>query len=65
MKEVYTKKELDAAVFEALTIQLLRLRNEVYEKGGMSKEDFTIQHFGREFGDYEKALAEREGISLD
>jgi hypothetical protein len=64
MEKTYTREELDAAVFEALTIQLLRLRNEFYEGGGMSKEDFTIQHFGREFSDYERALADREGISL-
>jgi len=64
MEKTYTKEELKAAVFEALTIQLLRLRNEFYEKGGMSKDEFTRQHFGSEFGDYEKALAEREGISL-
>lgn len=63
--KLYTKAELDAAVFEALTIQLLRLRIEVFAKGGMSQSDFTREHFGQGFGEYEIMLAQREGISLE
>lgn len=62
-KKLYTKKELDDAVYEVLTIQLLRLRNEIFERGGISKETFTVSHFGTTFSEYEKKTSLSEKVS--
>lgn len=52
-----------ACCYEALTIQLLRLRGELYRGGGLSKEQFDLNYLGG-LGEYERALAAREGIEL-
>ena len=63
-EKLYTETELKSAIHEAQTIQLLRLRNEIFERGGISQRDFDAAHFGGGFEDYERELAEREGISI-
>lgn len=51
------------AVDEALLIQALRMRNEVFQFGGMSRETFTSTYIG-EIDDEIRALARRENIAL-
>lgn len=67
MKLPKTKKQLDeiveAAVYEALTIQALRMRNEVFAMAGMTQETFDNTYLDG-LGDFERELAAREGISI-
>lgn len=67
MKLPKTQKELqeliDKETYEALTIQALRMRNEVFALAGMDQEEFTRTYLG-DMGAYERRLAKREGISI-
>ena len=51
-------------IHEALTIQALYMRKEIYEGGGMDKDCFDNTYLDG-LGDYEKQLAKKEGIDLD
>jgi hypothetical protein len=48
---------------ESMTIQALRMRNEVFQMGGMSRKMFTETYLGG-IGEYERQLAAREGIEI-
>lgn len=63
-KKIYSEEECEQKVYEALTIQALRMRKEVFNVGGMDLETFDNIYLD-EIGEYEKKLAEREGISLN
>jgi len=52
------------AIYEALTIQALRMRQEVFSGGGMSLDEFDGTYLDG-LGDYEKKLAKREEIPLE
>lgn len=49
--------------YEALTVQALRMRNEVFRMGGMSRKDFDREYLNG-IGEYERQLAQREGIEI-
>lgn len=53
-----------ACCYEALTIQVLRMRNELFRMGGMSRKTFDREYLNG-IGEYERQLAEREGIPLE
>jgi len=47
----------------ALTIQALQMRNEIFAGGVMDKDTFD-QEYLNGIGEYERELAEREGIEI-
>lgn len=49
--------------YRALTVMLLRIRNEVFANAGMSKECFTRTYLSG-LGRYERKVAKEEGIEL-
>jgi len=50
-------------IYEALTIQALRMRDEVFGMGGINLDDFDDMYLDG-LGEYERKLAKREGIRL-
>ena len=60
-KEKY-KKLLDE-IYESLTIQALQMRREIFFGGGISVDTFD-QIYLNGLGEYERQIAEREGIEL-
>ena len=50
-------------IYEALTIQALRMRQEVFAYGGMSLDTFDDMYLDG-LGEYERRLAKRQGIPL-
>lgn len=61
--KTYTEEQVKAKVYEALTIQLLRLRNEVFRWAGIDQSTFDREYLNN-LGPYERKLAKREGISV-
>ncbi len=60
------KKKLDEEGYEAITIQALHMRNEVFGPNGgtqMDRDTFDETYLGG-IGDYERKLAKREGIKI-
>ena len=55
---------IELEVYEALTIQALHMRNEIYAGHQMDKEQFTNTYLNG-MGDYERAVAQRECISIE
>ena len=51
-------------IYEALTVQALRMRQEVFGGGGMDLDTFDATYLNG-MGEYERKLAEREEILLD
>lgn len=64
MKEEKTdiQQQVDL-VYESLTIQALRMRNEIFFGAGMDKDTFDKAYLN-DLGEYERNLAEKEGIKL-
>ena len=58
------EKENETACYEALTIQALRMRKEVFEGGGISRDYFDAIYLNS-LGPYERDLAKREEITLE
>ena len=50
-------------IYESLTIQALQMRREIFFGGGMSVDTFD-QIYLNGLGEYEREIAEREGIEL-
>lgn len=50
-------------VYEALTIQALHIRNEVFRGAGMGRKEFDSVYLGG-IGTFERDLAAREGIEI-
>ena len=58
--------ELAREAYEAITIQALHMRHEVFGPGGgaqMNRDDFDQTYLGG-IGDYERQLAKREEIEI-
>ena len=53
--------ELKDEIYEALTIQALQMRNEIFFISGMNKDKFDSIYLNG-MGEYEIELAKREGI---
>ena len=51
-------------IYEAITIQALYMRKEIYFGSGMDKDLFDSTYLDN-LGEYERELAKREGIELD
>lgn len=58
-----TEEELKKLEYRNSTVTLLRLRNEVFLLGGMSRETFTREYLNG-LGSYERRIAREEGIKL-
>ncbi len=52
-----------AEIYEALTIQALHMRNEIFSGGGMDKDTFDIEYLNG-LGEYERKIAKKEGVEL-
>jgi len=58
-----TQRELDRLIYRELTVQLLRLHNEVFFAGGMSQGTFANEYLNG-IGRYERRVAREEGIQI-
>ncbi len=56
-------QDCEKEIYEALTIQALRMRNEIYAGDPFSKEQFTATYLDG-LGEYERELARREEIEI-
>jgi len=50
-------------IYEALTIQALQMRNEIFFGAGMDKDTFDATYLD-DLGEYERKIAKREGIQI-
>lgn len=50
-------------VYEALTVQALRMMNEVFAGAGMSQDAFVQAYLGG-LGEYERRIAKKHGITI-
>ncbi len=59
----FTKEQVDKEIYEALTVQALRMVNEVYQGGGTTK-DWFINTYLNGLGTYEQKLAKKNGLVI-
>lgn len=56
--------EMKNKIYEALTVQALLMRNEIYNGGGIDKDCFDNTYLNG-LGEYERKIAKHEGIELE